>query len=248
MSSILAVDAGNSITKWGVYLDGWLSQDQVYNADLSSIISIWKSLQQPTIIIVSHVSTLQIKTQLVELLSIWTVKPYWVISETERCGVSNHYRDPDQLGCDRWAALIGAWSIQNKACLVINVGTAVTIDMLSSKGDFIGGIILPGPSLMLQSLGEKTALINAEQGKFEVLPRDTMSATYSGVIHALVGAIGRMQTILLNHITEPCLLGHHIVSGGGASILLPHLNITVQHVKNLVLEGLVVMARDSANK
>ncbi len=248
MSSILAVDAGNTMTKWGLYLDGWLSQEQVLNADLHSISSTWQSLQQPTIIVVSHVSTLQTRKKLVELLSIWTIEPMWVTSEVVRCGVSNHYRDPDQLGCDRWAALIGAWSIQSKACLVINVGTAVTIDMLSSKGDFIGGIILPGPSLMMQSLDEKTALINVESGKFEVLPTDTMTATHSGVIHALVGAIDRMQAILLRHITTPALLGHHIVSGGGASILLPHLDVTVQHVKNLVLEGLVVMARDSENK
>lgn len=248
MSCILAVDSGNTMIKWGIYRGGWLLQEQVMNVD-SSILSLdWRTLPEPTLIMVSHVSTLQIKDQLSDLLSIWPIRATWVTSVLRQCGVSNCYRDPEQLGSDRWASLIGAWAIQKKACLVISVGTAVTIDMLSSSGDFLGGIILPGPSLMLQSLDEKTALINTESGSFEMFPVDTFSGTYSGIIHALLGAIDRMQAILLGRITERSLLGKNIISGGGAQLLLPYLGATVKHINNLVLEGLVVMANDTSQK
>lgn len=250
MSCILAVDSGNTMIKWGVYRDGWLLQAQVMNIDSSSLSSAWSALPQPTSIIVSHVSTLQIRKQLSKCLSVWPVQVIWINSVFEQCGVSNRYKDPAQLGSDRWASLIGAWAIQKKACLVINIGTAVTIDMLSSSGDFLGGIILPGPNLMMQRLDEKAALINieGEAGSFEVFPTDTISAIYSGVIHALLGAIDRMQAVLLSRITERSHLGENIISGGGAPLLLPHLGATVKHVNNLVLEGLVIMASDALQK
>lgn len=247
MPSILVIDAGNTMIKWGIYQNTWLLQGEIKNADFSVDFFHRQSLPAPDKILLSHVSTPDIKAQLIESLSFWPVDPEWITSLPVQCGVSNHYHHPEQLGCDRWAALIGAWHIQKQAGLVIDVGTAVTIDMLSGSGDFLGGIIIPGPTLMLENLGKKTAKINAETGRFELFPADTNNAIYSGIIHASVGAISRMQAVLLTHIKETVSQGEHIISGGGAQILLPHLEMPIKHIHNLVLEGLVVIARDSVN-
>ena len=70
-------------------------------------------------------------------------------AEVERCGVRNLYERPEQLGPDRWAALIAARALHSSGpALVVNAGTATTVDMLSGDGRFLGGSILPGVELM----------------------------------------------------------------------------------------------------
>jgi hypothetical protein len=75
-------------------------------------------------------------------------RPSWVRAKRRECGVTNGYRRPAQLGADRWAALIGAWSILRGPCLVVAAGTATTADVLKGDGTFAGGAILPGLELM----------------------------------------------------------------------------------------------------
>jgi type III pantothenate kinase len=66
------------------------------------------------------------------------------ISERERCGVVNGYEEPGRLGVDRWLALLGAASLVDVDCLVIDAGSAITIDLLRADGRHLGGAILPG--------------------------------------------------------------------------------------------------------
>src|SRR6185436_9837669 len=86
----------------------------------------------------------------------WTgargIEVQWLTSRHEQCGVRNAYGEPSQLGTDRWASLIAAWRFVRGAALVVNAGTAVTIDMLDATGVFRGGVILPGLALMASAL------------------------------------------------------------------------------------------------
>lgn len=243
MASILAIDSGNSYVKWGMFNNGqWLAQGNVFYDKVPSLRHKFNELPVPESIIISHVARAITKNQICDLFSNWSVKPLWIHSRFYQCGVTNGYSDPFQLGCDRWAALIAAWKIQRQACLVVNLGTAVTIDALSDNGKYLGGIILPGTQLMLKSLQLGTQIINADMRKYEDFPADTNSAIKSGVIHSLVGPIERMYNLLsvqLNHPVVNC-----IISGGDATLLLPHIKIPVKAIKYLVLEGLVVIAEE----
>lgn len=243
MSYILAIDSGNSYVKWGLFDKGrCLKHGNVSYDRVPFLQNYFKELVEPKLIIISHVARTTTKNQISEQIAIWPVKPYWIRSCSFQCGVSNGYSDPRQLGSDRWAALIYAWRIQQKACLVINVGTAVTIDALSESGKFLGGIILPGIQLMLKSLQLGTQLINADMSKYEDFPVNTNSAIQSGVIHSLIGAIEHMYDLLslqINHPVENC-----IISGGGASLLIPFIKIPIKAIDNLILRGLVVIAED----
>lgn len=243
MSYILAIDSGNSLVKWGLFKRGqWLKQGIVSYDQVFHLAYDFNKLEVPESIIISHVARSVTKKEICEQISFWLVKPYWVHSCSFQCGVSNSYSDPSQLGCDRWAALIAAWRIQQKACLVISVGTAVTIDALSESGVFLGGIILPGIQLMLKSLQHNTQLINVDTGKYDDFPISTGSAIQSGIIHSILGAVERMHNLLslrINHPVEMC-----IISGGGASLLIPFIKIPTKVIDNLVLEGLVVIAED----
>ena len=243
MSYLLAIDSGNSYVKWGLYAgDQWLKKGKVFYSDVFLLEKEFINLPEPTIIIISHVARAITKNQLNTLISVWPIKPYWIVAQTFQCDVSNAYSDPTQLGSDRWAALIAAWKIRRHACLVINAGTAVTIDALSDSGRFLGGIILPGVHLVLSSLLSGTQLINIETGSYQDFPLNTNDAIQSGLIQCLIGAIERMYNLLslqLDHSVESC-----IISGGDASILTPFIKFPIIAVDNLILEGLVIIADD----
>lgn len=243
MSYILAIDSGNSYIKWGLYADNlWINKGKVLHNEVLTLKGEFSDLPRPMLVIISHVARSVTRDQLATLISIWSTKTHWIVAQAFQCGVLNDYENPAQLGSDRWAALIAAWKIRHHACLVINVGTAVTIDVLSDSGKFLGGIIMPGIHLMLNSLLSGTQLIKTDTGSYRNFPQNTNDAIQSGVVQCLVGAIERMYNLLSSQQDYP--IEACIMSGGGASSLTPFIKIPVTIVENLVLEGLVIIAND----
>jgi type III pantothenate kinase len=241
---LLAVDSGNSYVKWGLH-DGhtWLKQGVVAQAEKAVLEEEWRDIGDPERVLVSHVGTMQAKADLSELFTRWKAEPQWITAVAYQCGVRNYYTDPAQLGSDRWAALIAAWELQRQGCLVVDTGTAMTVDVLSDTGEFLGGIITPGVDLMQKILIENTSSLKLESGKFCDYPDSTADAIYSGTVQALVGAVERMAaslTITLGHVPD-CIL-----SGGTAQQLQSHINVNTKIMDNLVLEGLVLIAHEGS--
>ena len=81
----------------------------------------------------------------------------WIGATAAAAGVTNGYRNPAQLGADRWVAIIGAHSTWAVDCCVVDVGTAMTIDIVTAAGRHEGGLIVPGPTLMIDSLHAQTS-------------------------------------------------------------------------------------------
>jgi len=239
---ILAVDAGNSRVKWAMHdgrafaHDGW-----VLHADLDALDSQWSSLPPPTSIVIANVAGDETGRRLRKFSGRWPIAPMWAASERARAGVTSLYEVPPQLGVDRWAALIGARGFSSEACVVVNAGTAMTVDALTQKGEFIGGIIVPGFDLMHEALAANTARLSAQRGNFTPFPRATRDAITSGAIQALCGAVERMRDAMqaAGH-GEPSL----IVSGGTGELVARHIGRPVRIVDKLVLEGLVRMVRE----
>jgi type III pantothenate kinase len=155
--------------------------------------------------------------------------------------VRNLYADPAQLGADRWAALIAAHHGDKANKLVVNVGTALTIDALTAAGEFLGGLIVPGPALMRRSLDRGTAGLRLTEGRFEALPRSTPDAITSGALQACVGAIARFGTAMASQGAAPDRI---ILSGGAAREIEAMLPYPHTYRENLVLEGLLLAARN----
>jgi type III pantothenate kinase len=127
---------------------------------------------------------------------------------------------------------------------VVNCGTATTIDTLSGQGEFLGGLIVPGVELMQHSLSAatdqlKSRLVKQERGEYVPLPRNTDDALFSGAVQATCGAIER-QYALLDDAAAPV-----VFSGGAARVLQKHLNLPVNVADNLVLQGLLLIAREA---
>jgi len=237
---ILAIDAGNSRVKWGWHDGrGWSSLSTVSliefaaaNHDINPFAATHENPQQ---IVISNVAGEGAHQLLINWTRIFDAEPLWLKGEAERCGVTSRYERPDQLGPDRWAALVAARALHSGACLVVNAGTATTADVLSAKGEFLGGLILPGVDLMRFVLHEHTGRLPLQEGRFVRTPRNTIDAIETGCRHAQAGAVERMFRVA--GTGAQCL-----VSGGAGKALSEQLGIPCRYVENLVLEGLARIA------
>ena len=244
MANLMAIDSGNTRLKWGLH-DGcsWLIQGNVAQDRIMSLRQAWQDLPKPLCVMISNVANTKTKAALSELLSCWEVKSKWITPLVYQCGVRNYYANPTLLGSDRWAALIAAWELQQQGCLVVDVGTAMTVDTLSDTGEFLGGIIVPGLDLMKETLATNTTSLQRQEGELHDYPDNTADAIHSGAIQALVGAVEHMTellTVTLGHVPE-C-----IISGGGSQQLESQLSMNTNIVNNLVLEGLVLIAEENS--
>ena len=154
------------------------------------------------------------------------------------------YADSAKLGADRWAAIIGTRALSNSNALIINAGTATTIDLLGGNGVHYGGWILPGLSLMQESLQNNTAQLplairSADHTGFGA---STNSAIIGGCDAAQIGAIIYATQLAkdMNHPIERIWL-----DGGNAKTLaaeigkLSKLHLPpVEPIEGLVLRGI----------
>jgi len=240
---ILAIDAGNSRVKWGWHdATDWQSIATVslieFAASGDHVNPFSVTHADPERIVISNVAGEGAHQLLVNWTSIFDAEPLWLRGEAERCGVKNRYERPEQLGPDRWAALIAARGVHAGASLVVNAGTATTVDMLASDGSFLGGAILPGVELMRFVLHEHTGRLPIQEGNFRDMPRNTVDAIETGSRHAQAGAVERMYRAFRDMDGTPLC----IVSGGAGRVLADQLAMPRRYVENLVLEGLVRIA------
>jgi type III pantothenate kinase len=244
---MLLLDAGNSRIKWALVEGGrWVAQGAAGIAEYTVLRQAFASLPPPHKILVSNVAGDEVAQQLRAACATWDCPVEFIGTEAEQCGVRNGYEQVAQLGSDRWAALIAAWHHERAACMVVNCGTATTIDALSAEGEFFGGLILPGLDMMRRSLTTGTAQLKMDEGSWREFPRNTADAIASGAIQATVGAILR-QYEMLGVPGARCLL-----SGGVADKVQDHLNIEfaqrglglpVRREDNLVLQGLQIIGQ-----
>lgn len=120
-------------------------------------------------------------------------------SVTRSCGgVTNQYEDVSRLGIDRWLAMLAAFRKAEGACIVIDSGTAFTVDVVDVQGMHLGGYIIPGLNLMWDSLESNTAIRLAEDfSSYSLdLGQSTDEAVFNGTVSALVATINTVSRSL----------------------------------------------------
>lgn len=161
-------------------------------------------------------------------------------------GVLNGYSDPALLGVDRWLAVVGAYAQVVGACVVADIGTAATVDVVAADGWHRGGYIVPGPRLMVASLLRSTRELAPRHASSGASSTDasfadnTRDAIERGCRLAAAALIDRSVADAGRDSVGPPRL---LVTGGAAPEVLPHLRSTAEHVPDLVLRGLAVVAR-----
>ena len=241
--AVLAIDAGNTRVKWGVHDGGkWNPCGALPTAEAPRLARQWEAIAGGVRAIASNVAGEKVERGLRDMCEArgWPIA--FIASLPEQLGVTNGYRDHRQLGPDRWAGMICAHRTHAGHKLVVNAGTALTVDALTAGGRFMGGLIVPGPALMRASLDRGTAGLRLAEGHFEAFPAGTPDAITTGAIQACVGAIERMAAAMRD---AGCAPDHVILSGGAAPEIAPHLPGGAILEENLVLEGLLAIARAS---
>ncbi|MGO4382190.1 type III pantothenate kinase [Pseudoduganella sp. RAF53_2] len=261
--SALLIDAGNTRIKWALAADDaaassaplgtWLAFGAEFHTDLRTTAdtaaprlatSIAASIAASAGARIARVLIANVAGQAVrDLLTAALADPSlaiapdaieWFASVPSRAGVRNAYRNPLQLGCDRFAAAIAAHALcPGKAIVVANCGTATTIDAITPDGTFLGGMILPGLGLMASSLAKNTAQLPqiAPGARLpEGFADNTGDAILTGCLAAQAGAIERAYEL---HQAVEC-----IISGGAAPYVSPAVPVPHRHVENIVLIGL----------
>jgi type III pantothenate kinase len=248
--TFLALDVGNTRLKWAQY-DApranakLLAQGAVFleNIDLLAE-GDWRTMSEPTVILGCVVAGDAIKRRLAEQMEIWEATPRWVVSSPREAGLTNGYDHPARLGSDRWVAMIGARHRLlaqgiRKPCLVVMVGTAVTVEAIDASGRFLGGIILPGHGIMLRALESGTAGLHVPTGEVRDFPTNTSDALTSGGTFAIAGAVQRMVDNITRHCgeTPEC-----IMTGGAGWKVAPSMSVRFELVENLIFDGLLEIA------
>ena len=242
-SIYLLIDAGNTRIKWGVQDGrGWAGTGTMATSESATLAQAWKVSPAARQAIASNVAGPKVQADLERACAQAGAALRIIRSEARQLGVVNGYRDPLQLGSDRWAALIAAHHAERGHKLVVNAGTALTIDALTDDGRFLGGLIVPGPALMRRSLDRGTAGLRLTEGEFHDFPASTPDAITSGAIQACAGAIARLKDAMAKRGVAP---GRVILSGGAAAEVAAHLPIAFAIHENLVLDGLALIARST---
>ena len=243
MKTIL-IDAGNTRIKWGVLSNAVIGEtDHVMHTDLddAGFAALASRLpRQVDSAFVSNVAGPVLATRLTGLLA-GGCELRFAKTAAKACGVTNAYPEPRQMGVDRWVALIGAWLEFGDAALVVDVGTAVTIDALDESGRHLGGQILPGLDSMSRSLGTSTSdipVVKRHAAAFAsdvgIFAASTADGVRQGAGNAIAGAIERARSVLAAAGHAPVL----VLTGGDAPRLSAALKPPVAHRPDLVLAGL----------
>ena len=167
----------------------------------------------------------------------------WVESEQNAYGVISRYDQPNQLGSDRFVALVAARrSFPSHNCIVIDCGTAVTIDALSYQGEFCGGVIIPGLKLWSDSLIQRAGQLNDHQiENTHLFAKDTATAIGSGSVFGLVGAIEGVANRMcekLERLNDEAPSTKFVICGGDAELVTNFSQLDFELIPNLVLIGL----------
>ncbi len=242
----LLLDVGNSRLKWGV-LDkgsisrtGHISQNTIREQGLSALTS--KLPRHVDTVFASNVAGTSYATRLSGVISMHCgCDIRFARTEKQACGITNSYRQPRRMGVDRWVAMIGAWSECEAASIVVDAGTAVTIDAIDDDGQHLGGQILPGVSLMADALAEKAndipnvgQRVSKAASGLDMFASNTARAIEQGIMNAIVGAIERAAWAVEEIGSDPTI----VLTGGDASRILKSIEDEVLHRPHLVLHGL----------
>jgi type III pantothenate kinase len=171
----------------------------------------------------------------------WQLEAEFAVPCRSRAGMTTCYQKPEKLGVDRWLAALAAYHEARAAVCVIDVGTALTVDVVTADGVHLGGLIAPGPDLLRSSLTRGTAQLESDGlSLVEGFADNTRDAISLGCTDAIGGLFQRVATRLEHH--QPREDFHWYLTGGAAPLVEALLPVPAVHLPDLVLRGLAVLA------
>ena len=267
-SSVLAIDIGNTRAKFGVFQ---FAQNKPVEArsivaraldetpDLATVLSMWwktQELTSPRLAVIAG-SDPETRDQLISAWPFEKCQPL-VVSGYQQIPISVDIDVPSKVGIDRLLNVFAAAQLlsEQRAVIVVDSGTATTVDLMTSDNTFRGGSILPGLRLSAHAMHDYTArlpMINVDSEPTElpeVPGRNTEDAMRAGLFIGQLGAvrelIKRLSIAALDRFSEkasPIV----VVTGGGGRQLVRHLH-GATYIDSLALHGLALLIRKDAER
>lgn len=228
----LLIDAGNTRIKWRLLKAGQSQSEGVLTGKLTEVVpSAWRSVGTIEQVLVASVIEQPVLQKLLE--GQFSDKVNWLHHPLpSSAGFKHCYARPERLGVDRWLAMLGARSRSQKDLLVVDAGTALTIDLLSASNEHQGGYIVPGVQMAQNALFKNTAKVKPfadEQQAQQVAPgKDTSACVLAG--------IQRQRLSLVQSVLNDYPQYQPFVCGGDGLWLAQQLNL--HYYNNLVLDGM----------
>ncbi|MCW3804232.1 type III pantothenate kinase [Plebeiibacterium marinum] len=234
----LVIDQGNTFIKIGVFDKGKLIYFNSYQFFDENITQCIENPDKISKVIISSVkSAYPSAAEIHQLLAIKASTPILFLNNNTPVPIKNNYETPKTLGKDRIAALVGA-SLSNPGFpkLVIDAGTAITIDYLDEHNTFLGGNISPGIQTRFNALHQNTGQLPQLKLNTETsfLGRNTANAIHSGVQNGVIFEIDQY----INHFNTLNINTKTILTGGDAYFFAKNLKNPIFVNPNLVLTGL----------
>lgn len=242
---LLAIDIGNTNITFGIFKGKKLLKTWKAPTNKFKGININKNINSIIICSVVPKALMKLKKSLKSFRG-----RVFVVGENIKAPIKNLYRKPKQVGQDRLVDAVAAFEKFKRGCIVVDFGTAITFDLISNKGDYLGGIIVPGIELSLKALKEGTALlprVSLTKPK-ELLGKDTKSSIQSGMGYGFGFLCDGIITDLKKRVRrgwkgiERVRRGIPVIATGGAAGIFKKICKEINKIDpHLTLKGLEII-------
>ena len=245
MSAIAAISLGNSSVKCGLWSEERFSfLNRLAISDLEGGRLFPGAGELPEVAIAAVASVVPAAEPVLEKMvkQELGLPPRWLGRDLDPLLMT----DAASAGADRLAAALAAHR-RFGAAVIVDFGTAITVNAVTADGRFLGGAILPGPALAAEALSSGTARVRVSVPSEAVEPPgdSTEKAVVAGITHGLAGAVDRLVERTAAALGgSPAL----VATGGATELLLPLCRTRFELAPDLVLEGLVVAAQDALGR
>jgi type III pantothenate kinase len=241
-NAILDIDVGNTRTKWRLLTaEGTRQQGMLANEVLSQLVNE-VACSAVCRVRVACVAAPVLREQLSQMVSdAWGCNPEFAMSALECAGLRNGYARPLQLGIDRWLAAVAAANLGQGACLIIDAGSAVTVDAVNDKAVFLGGYIIPGLYLQQRCLTSSTGSVRCDiasawPDNYQDYGVSTAEAVQRGAALALIAVVEKSIVQFKSRWPK----GQIYITGGDAQHIAESVQHEIYREPDLVFTGLAL--------
>lgn len=241
-AQMLLLDWGNTRLKWGELAEGDMRPGGAVAHEDNVRAALGEISVSPDAVWIGSVGGASLDKALRQaIVERWPeASVHFARTEARAHGVVCAYDDPSAMGVDRWLAMIAARSLVDGAFTVLDAGSAVTLDAVDTDGQHLGGLIVPGAGMARRLLRERTGRVRVSGESQRTWWADnTRDAVDSGVRLAAVALAERFHEQTARRLRrEPTM----VLTGGDAPAMMDLLSVPCDHVPELVLQGLAIVA------
>jgi type III pantothenate kinase len=251
MKTLLAIDVGNTNTVVGLLRNGSLAHSwrlttvrertgDEHGILIKNVLALGGFEQQQFDGIAVSCVVPPLLPGLKEMCQAYFNHDPFIVQPGIKTGMPILYEHPQEIGADRIVLSVAGYHLYGGPCIVVDFGTATTFDVVSAKGEYLGGIIAPGIGISAEALFQRAAKLPRVEIRepSEVIGRNTVTAMQSGIFYGYLGLIEKILTLVEQELGTPTTN----ISTGGLGPLIAKRTEKIHHSNpDLIMTGLQIL-------